>query len=207
MIERLTYLISTCKGYEAPLARLLASMPRDAHAIVVSGGHEARRVYYRNDRAHIEVPYTGYDYTALIEVVQGDWELSDHLFLLHDTMEMGPEADSLIRLADPALDSVAAWGGECNLCLYRADYLQTCRAQFRGLKNCSKLYAVEMEGFLWRQLPENRRGAYPGHRFESAASPAYIDGAPRRRIAYAGVDIVKYKANWGQDWPPAVVRP
>jgi hypothetical protein len=98
------------------------------------------------------------------------------------------------------------WGGECNLALYRADYLHQCRAQLFGLKNCSKHYAVEMEGFLWRQLPETQRGVYPGDIAIGEASAPY-GGVARQCVRYAGVDLIKWKANWGQIWPPSVVTP
>ena len=210
MIEHLTYLISSCKGYEAPLTRLLLSMRAagiDMRSIlVVAGGHPVEGRSFWHAIPIVEVTYTAYDYTALIEYVEKHWELTDHLFLLHDTMEIGAETDRLIREADPEKDATAVWGGECNLALYRADYLRSCRAQMRGLKNCSKLYAVEMEGFLWRQLPEERRGTYPGGIAIGDDQPTYA-GAARQRVHYAGVDIVKWKANYGQAWPPAVVTP
>jgi hypothetical protein len=208
MIDKLTYIVSTCKGYEAALQRLLNSIPGHAHAIVVSGGHMTRRVRYVADRTeHIDVTHTSYDYTALIELVEHmhDWS-HGHVFLLHDTMELSPDSDRLIRDADPALDCVAAWGGECNLALYRVDYLHRMRARTLALKNCSKLRAVEMEGFLWRHLPPERRGAYPGDIAIGDEQPIY-GGAARVPVTYTGVGITKYKANWGQLWPPSVVTP
>jgi len=206
MSNRVTYLISSCKGYEAPLARLLASLPADAHAFVVVGGHERRRPRLSASIAHVEVSHNSYDYTALIEYIEGDWTFFDHLFLLHDTMELGPDAARLIHQAPANAKATAVWGGECNLGLYRADYLHECRAQILGLKNCSKRYAVEMEGFLWRQLPESERASYPGDIAIGEAEQAYA-GAERQRVHYAGVDITKWKANWGQTWPPSVVTP
>jgi hypothetical protein len=206
MIEQLSYIISTCAGYEVPLSRLLASMPTAAHVLIVSGGEKGRRSHHKRNRSRIDVTHTSYDYTALIELIEHPWRLSDHVFLLHDTMEMGRRADDLIRQADPAHLATAVWGGECNLGLYRADYLHSRGKDILALKDCTKLQAVEAEGFLWRQLPEDQRGTYDGIIHVERVEPVY-GGMPRQRISYAGVDIVKWKANWGQSWPPAVVTP
>lgn len=204
------YMVSTCKGYEGPLDVLLHSMRTsgiDPRAItVVSGGHAAPGRRFWTSVPIYEVPHNSYDYTALIELVEMNGWIDRHLFLLHDTMELGPDSDRLIRAADPMMDATAVWGGECNLALYRVDYLMQCRAQLFGLKNCSKHYAVEMEGFLWRQLPDDRRGVYPGGIAIGEASAPY-GGVARQCVRYEGVDLIKWKANWGQIWPPSVVTP
>lgn len=204
----LGYLISTVAGYEGPLERLLASMPPLADVAVVSGRGGHRTASEGFSHVHITVPHNSYDYTALIDLVEHprSYPSWSHVFLLHDTMELGPNADALIRQADPALDAVAVWGGECNLALYRVDYLLSRRDEILALKDCTKLRAVEVEGFLWRSCPEARRGTYPGGQEITDPTTAY-SGAQRRRIYYAGVDLIKWQANWGQAWPPNVVTP
>lgn len=208
MIDKLGYLISSHNEYQAPLQRLLMSLPTSRDAIAVVGGcagYTERQIIVRQ----YEVPHNSYDYTALIDFVEhrdfypARWS---HVFLLHDTMELSRESDRLIRNADPALDAVAVWGGECNLGLYRVDYLLSRRAEILALKNCTKLRAVEVEGFLWRTLPEDRRGSYPGPAHLEPTRAIY-GGASRQGIVYEGVGITKYKANWGQAWPPNVVTP
>ncbi len=209
MIERLGYLISSHKDYEAPLQRLLASLPGTADALVVVGGYAQRRLVEVTDRTHyVVVDHNSYDYTALIEFVEhpATYPAWSHVVLLHDTMELGPHADRLIRQADPARDSVAAWGGECNLALYRVDYLLRRRVEILALRNCTKLQAVEAEGFLWRSLPDGRRGSYDGG-IDIGPTKAIYEGAERQAVHYLSVDIVKHKANWGQTWPPSVVTP
>lgn len=209
MIERLGYLISSHKGYEAPLARLLASLPETAEAIVVVGGYAERRALEVTDHTcYITTNHNSYDYTALIDFVDrpGAYPAWSHVFLLHDTMELGPQADAIIRSADPEKDATAPHGAECNLGLYRVDYVLERRHDLWALRNCTKLQAVEVEGFLWRSLPEHRRGSFEGDQQTGEPSAAY-GGAPRQRVYYAGVDIVKWKANWGQTWPPNVVTP
>lgn len=211
MIERLGYPISSHKGYEAPLQRLTMALPygiltRDVRAVV--GGHAERSSGHMIGVEHIYVPHNSFDYTALIDFAEHaeDYPFWTHVFLLHDTMELGPDSDRLIRQADPALKATAVWGGECNLALYRVDYLLQCRAQLFGLKNCSKHYAVEMEGFLWRQLPDAERGSYPGGIAVGEVSAPY-GGVERQCVRYEGVDLTKWKANWGQTWPASVVTP
>lgn len=175
---------------------------------VVVGGHAGRSTGHYVLVEQIYVPHNSYDYTALIDFVEHpeNYPAWSHVFLLHDTMELGPNAEVIIRSADSTLYAVAPHGGECNLGLYRTDYVRACRAQLYGLKNCSKLYAVKMEGFLWRQLPDEQRGTYPGG-IEISEPEQVYGGAARQRVYYAGVDIVKWKANWGQTWPPSVVTP
>jgi len=212
MIDRLGYLISSHKGYEAPLERLLSSMRNvvdDDDITIVAGGHDIPGVMlYGPILPYVAVTHNSYDYTALIDVAEtparyARWDL---VFLLHDTMELGADSDRLIRQADPALDCVAVWGGECNLCLYRVDYLLSKRQAILALKDCTKLDAVTAEGFLWRQLPPDRRGVYPGGIDIEYTQPIY-GGVERQRVMYTGVGITKWKANWGQVWPPNVVTP
>lgn len=208
MIETLGYLISSHVAYQAPLQRLLLSLPTARDAVAIVGGHVAyaeRQIIVRQ----YEVPHNSYDYTALIDLVEHrDWYPArwSHVFLLHDTMELSPDSDRLIRQADPTLDAVAVWGGECNLGLYRVDYLLSRRDDLLALKDCTKLRAVEHEGFLWRTCPEDRRGTYPGGIDIDYAQPIY-GGVERQKVTYTGVGIIKYKANWGQTWPPSVVTP
>ncbi|MGH8597033.1 MAG: hypothetical protein ACREXT_10295, partial [Gammaproteobacteria bacterium] len=188
MIERenLGYIISTVVGYEAPLTRLLASMPMHAHCAIVAGRGGNRTESETSFGISVNVPHNSFDYTALIDLVEypdsyPDWS---HVFLLHDTMELGPQSDILIRSVDPTLASIAAWGGECNLCLYRVDYLASRRDEIVALKDCTKLRAVQAEGFLWRTLSEGRRGSSIGEQEITEPTAAYA-GAPRRRIYYA----------------------
>ncbi len=211
MIERLGYLISSHKDYVAPLARLLASMQNIHRPLiaVVSGGHAETSHAHATDGALVCcVTHNSYDYTALIDFVEHPDDYPDwsHVFLLHDTMELGMDSSASIRQADPSLDSVAAWGGECNLALYRVDYLLRRRDAILALKDCTKLQAVEAEGFLWRSLPPDRRGVYPGG-IDIDYTQAVYGGMERQRVVYTGVDITKWKANWGQLWPPTVVTP
>jgi hypothetical protein len=210
MIERIGYLISSHTAYQAPLQRLLMAMPstiatRDIVAVVGGCAERARRQIIVRQ---IEVEHTSYDYTALIDLVEHpeSYPAWSHIFLLHDTMELGPRADQLIRAADPEKDATAAWGGECNLALYRADYLHRRRDELRSLKDCTKFRAVQVEGFLWRTLSDERRGIYAGDITIGEPEKVY-GGTARQRVYYAGVDVVKWKANWGQTWPPNVVTP
>jgi len=210
MIERLGYLMSSCAGYETPLQHLLTHIPpniatRDCRAVV--GGYRERSTHQIITQ-QIFVAHQSFDYTALVDLVEhaDEYPAWSHVFLLHDTMELSPDSDQLIRTADPSLDCVAVWGGECNLALYRVDYLLSKRQAILALKDCTKLDAVTAEGFLWRQLPPERRGTYPGGIDIAYAEPIY-GGVERQRVMYTGVGITKWKANWGQVWPPNVVTP
>lgn len=207
MIADFAYLISSHASYHAPRQRLLGSMAGiDPARIVVVVGESAGDTRIDGIR-HIGVPYRAFDYTALIAYVESDgWGLPEHLFLLQDTMELGPDADALIRQADPTHKATVAFGGQCNLGLYRADYLRHRAPFLTALKHCSKLASVESEGMLWRSLGPLERGSYGGSCVEAGTAIVY-GGAARLKEHYTGVDVIKYKANWGQTWPPAVVTP
>lgn len=207
MIDTFAYLVASNVAYAAPRARLLGSMGGiDPARIVVVVGESAGDTVIDGVR-HIGVPYRAFDYTALIAFVESDgWGLPAHLFLLHDTMELGPNADRLIRQADPAHNATVAFGGQCNLGLYRADYLRR-RAPFLvALKGCSKLASVESEGMLWRSLSPHERGSYGGACLEVGTAIVY-GGAARMKEVYTGVDVIKYKANWGQNMHAMVTTP
>lgn len=195
------YLISSCIGYERPLGALMDSLfeiMESWEGKAVIGGYPAHEDRLMTSlRAY--VPHISYDYTALIDLVEYPADYPDwtHVFLLHDTMQLGPQSDALIRQADPALQAVAVWGGQCNLALYRVDYLLSQREQLLRLKNCTKQQAVEAEGFLWRQLPAEQRGAYGGSCEVLGIGQPYGQ-AERIKEYYSGVDVIKWKANWGQ---------
>ncbi len=199
VIERLGYLISSCAGYERPLQRLALSMSAPTRDIVAVVGGHAQRGLHQIIVPQMWVTHTSYDYTAPIDFVEHPADYPDwsHVFLLHDTMEAGPNADALIRQANPEHKATAVWGGQCNLLLLRADYARACARQILALKDCSKAQAIAAEGQLWRQLPERERGVYGGLHWVDHPTAVY-GGAERMVEHYTGVDLVKYKANWGQ---------
>lgn len=190
MIPSLCYLISSNIAYREPLNQLLHSM--DYAAFIVIGGCKdtGSVVNYRM------VSHNSFDYTALIEFIDFEKQPS-HVFLLHDTMEFTPETDALVRSADPEMDATAAVdGGQCNLCLFRTDYLMTKREQILKMRNCTKLEAVQFEGVLWKDAP--KRAVYPNATVDVLCESPVYGGAVRRTERYNAVRILKHKASWGQ---------
>src|SRR5262245_1962644 len=128
MISAVGYLISTHIGYAGPLEHLLLSMKHIDPSVVfiVSGGHDRYNEVKRQDGHRVfEVPHNSFDYTALITLVEQNWAVPDHLFPLHDTMELGPNAVRLIASAPDDCPAVAVWHGFCNLMLLRTDYVRS----------------------------------------------------------------------------------
>lgn len=203
------YLISSHITYGPPLERLLDSMrdvaPADIFVAVGGLEDEPGWMHYRSALLTV-VDHNSYDYTALITMLEDGWQVPDHLFLLHDTMAFGPETVRRIHEADPAHVATAVWGGQCNLMLLRTDYVRARARDILALKNCSKQAAIAAEGFLWREAPEDARGSYPGRFFERGTARPY-GGAARIQEYYEGVDLVKWKANWGQAPQQPVVTP
>lgn len=192
MINEFAYLISSCEGYEPALYRLLDSMAGipSGRQIIYTGGCQLA--------GGNKVTHNSFEYTALIEFVLGEPTGFEHVFLLHDTMELSPETDSLIRQAHADDDATAAVpGGQCNLCLFRTDYLLSQRERILAMRNCTKLEAVQFEGALFKLAP--RQALYPNAVCETDChARAVYNGAVRIREWYKSVGIVKHKANYGQ---------
>jgi hypothetical protein len=200
MINRVGYLISTNINYTAALERLLKSMEfiNKGDVFIVSGGHSSPMYFMREDGyQEWHVTHNSFDYTALICLIENQWPLPDHIFLLHDTMELGERADGLIKSAPADLQAFAVWQGFCNLMLLRTEYANSRAKEILALKNCTKQHAVDAEGFLWRTL-NTPSAHYPGECLIKYSDLVY-HGAQRRVVYYTGVDITKYQANWGQN--------
>ena len=121
-------------------------------------------------------------------------------------MEFGMNTDYLVRQADPDVDATAVYGGQCNLALYRADYLlsHTMWKFIQDRRNMSKLDSIFFEGKLVH-LTTNAK-AYPGDLQMLGVEYPYSN-VPRMKEYYSGIDLVKWKANWGQNMSNLVTRP
>lgn len=148
--------------------------------------------------AHRVVPVIGdsFDMTALITVLERNWDVGSHVVLMHDTMWMTPETPKLIEQANPQIWATAAFGGQCNLGLYRMDYLISRKDEILRQKNCTKKEAIQFEGRLWRECPI--REEFPDARMEELGIERPYGGAERMIELYTSVGIYKAKANRGQ---------
>lgn len=193
MIPSFCYLISSNVAYQEPLKRLLGSMSvSHDHFVVIGGCKDTGCVL--NYRI---VNHDSFDYTALIEFLDFEKQPS-HVFLLHDTMEFTAETDALVRSADPEMDATAAVDGcQCNLGLFRTDYLLTKRAEILKMRNCTKLEAVQFEGVLWKDAP--KRAVYPNGTVDVVSETAVYGGAIRRTERYNALKLFKHKSSWGQE--------
>lgn len=214
MIEDVTYVINTHGDYGKPLERLLDSMayiPSD-RIVIVRGGATTAFVYdeFYGTRLQpiltVEVDHDSYDYTGVLAMQDYGIPTADHVFFLQDTMEFGMNTDYLVRSANADAEATAVYGGQCNLVLYRADYLmsQTMWQFIQNQRNISKLASIQYEGWLFH-LAE-RKGAYVGDLFMRGIEYPYSD-VPRMKEFYSGIDLVKWKANWGQNMHALVTRP
>jgi hypothetical protein len=219
---KIGYLINTHAGYLAPLKRLLETITaagvEPERVLIVSGGnliHGIPRVQRFLGYSLLEVEHDSWDYTALIELLMfancgGEFFENTHFFCLQDTMEFGLRTDELLATADPEKWATAAFGGQCNLVLYRKDYLVAMRFFILARRNGSKEQSIEHEGALWKMLTQNlshrHEGAFPGAHEVTGKGKPYSD-VERIREYYPGVDIVKWKANYGQNFNAMVVRP
>lgn len=203
------YLISSNIRYGEPLQRLLKSMeyvPNQRKLVSIGGydgcphvrmgtleGEGQPNIFYSN--------HNSFDYTALIDWLSTVASYADltHVFLLHDTMELTPESDALISAADPTMDATAAYeGAQCNLALFRTDWLMKNSDRILAMRNCTKAQAVAFEGVLWKDAP--RRALYPNPTVKILNEGTVYDGGNTRRTElYESCGVVKYKSSWGQD--------
>lgn len=172
-----TYLVS-CFQDNAPRMRLFDSMKAaeiTSEAIMTIG--------------------ESFDYSAIIEVLEDGRDVGDHVVLLHDTMEVTPETPALIEQADAHSGAVAAFGGQCNLGLYRMDYLMARRSDILAMKNCTKKQAIDFEGRLWRECPTKTH--FPNGQCIVEGKGRPYGGAERITELYTALMIRKFKANYG----------
>lgn len=195
------YLISSHRKYKEPLERLLRSMSyiNPERKFVAIGGCDDRHMAVNLGALTLNVEHNSFDYTALIEVLEHPPVGFSHVFLLHDTMEISPETDALIDRADPTMDAVAAYpGGQCNLCLFRTDWLMRNRDRILAMRNCTKDEAVKFEGVLFKDAP--RQAVFPNAECRVLSeAPVYEGGLKRRTELYTSVQILKFKSSWGQE--------
>lgn len=195
------YAISSHIKYREPLGRLFWSMstiPSARKFAVVGGSKRGCYMGLIENAISIEVDHNSFDYTALIYLIESNPIGFTHVFLLHDTMELTPATDALIAAADPTMDAVAAFpGGQCNLCLFRTDYLLANRERILAMRNCTKHQAVAFEGALFKDAP--RQALFPNATVTvEAERVVYTDGAVRRVEFYHAIATRKFKASWGQ---------
>lgn len=192
----IAYLINSAVEYTAPLEMLFDSLAPQTNTIyIVAGGAKEYTHSTFAGVPYITVTHRSYDYTGLIELLDKDIP-ETHVFCLQDTMIAGPQFTRLVETADTDMDAVAVFGGQCNLVLYSVEYLRRQRAFTEKMRNCSKKMSIDYEGHLWKIAP--RKGHYPGT-CECDFSIHYPYGpTPRIKEYYGGVDIIKYKANYGQ---------
>lgn len=203
MIDSVGYIISSNINYEQPLQYLLNSMS-NVDRMVVIGGFNSRHA--SSDKRLVWVSHNSYDYTGIIEFLEHTFDFHSHVFMLHDTMEFGEKTDELIRTADPEMYVTSVWGGQCNLGLYRVDYLLSLKNTILSWKNCSKQDAIKYEGLLYELCPIEHRQSYPGT-YSVIGEDSVYGGESRIIEYYDGVQIKKYKANWGQKGSGEIIRP
>lgn len=205
-----TYLISSHVRYALPLQYLLQSMrqiSRDRIIVVVGGAPKFEHLEEEWGTVW-RVPHNSFDYTAAIEFCRRQ-PPAEHLFLLHDTCEFQPDTDTRICEANPAKWATAAYeGAQCNFMLLKREWLLYNRARLELLTNCTKLKAIQKEGFLWKRCVEHHRAIYPDPSMEVVDyEDRTYNGAHRICERYNSINLLKRKACYGQNMHDLTITP
>lgn len=204
------YVIATNPIYkDLTIPRLLKSLdiakvPLEQRAIFVAKGCSPKEAFCIIDFNVYGVPYMSYELTALIGAVDvGLDNLYTHVFLLHDTCEVGPDfAKRTVANADPDADVTAVWGGMCSFGLYRTDFLRDIyKSYLEPLKNCDKHTSMINEGAIFRRKLGTVANYSNDTWSEHGMRDIYGTGQQRLVEYYGSVDMFKYKSNFGQTQP------
>lgn len=205
MGEEIYYLIASSSKYFAlTLPVLLKSIPeerkRDFYIIVNNNPLQGYRVL-----DNVGAKFTldnSWEYSVLIDVVKfPDMYPPEYIFLLHDTCRLGMDFFKKAESFPEGIDAASPFGGQCNIGLFKKSYLLEKKDFILSLQNCTKEQEIQAEGVLFRTAPKNY--IYPVKEWEEpykvvGFQDIYHTGTNRMIEHYPGVDLYKYKSNWGQ---------
>jgi hypothetical protein len=193
---QVNYIINSHIAYKDALDNLLASMSYidpSRYKIVIGGAKE--RVVVDN---RIYVTHNSFDFTGIIDMLRYGWELGNWIMCLQDTMQFNPDTDALINHFDAKKSAIAVFGGQCNLVTYHRSVIEGYAGFFLENINLSKKQSIDFEGYPYKLLPENERGSYYSN-CEVIGTTRLPNGNVDRIIErYTAINLLKYKANYGQ---------
>jgi hypothetical protein len=215
---RVTYCIPTCKANAAISLKILIPSMIDCgisvdDIIIVEGGHNQREQYVDNFGAlHINTNHNSFDYTAIIEVVESNFNLN-YIFNIHDTCRVGPKFKGIVDSANYTYDKIAAYHNNINgasmaMGLIKYSYLLKHKQLIQTFKNTdysheglkkAKYNAVVIEDSLFWNLSDTVCGTFSRgtDRIEMGIQPTY-KGLDRLVEYYEPLDLYKFKSNYGQ---------
>jgi len=146
------------------------------------------------------VQYGAYEHTALIGAVEFSLPY-DAVFLLHDTCEVGPNFEQLVKDGASDNDMTVIWNAMCGFGLYKLSLLHRIKPYLDGLKDCDKHTAMVQEGQIFRSKM-GTASVYPNDSYINKGTQDIYGTGKHRLIEYYGaVDLYKYKANYGNTTP------
>lgn len=207
-MKDVTYIINTHSKYTIPLEKLLDSMsyvPRDRIVVVIADSKVRDEILVLPDGMRlVHADHNSFDYTGAIALFTHGIATADHVFFLQDTMEFGMNTDYFIRKARNA-EAVAAFGGQCNLVLYRRNYLESKKQYILERRNLNKLESIMHEGTLWKMADDAI--SFPNSTMQVLGTGNPYGGAERIKEYYDSIDLVKWKANYGQNMHSLILHP
>ena len=159
----------------------------------------------------IKSSHTAYEWGALWAAMKclPDMDDNSYVFMLHDTMDIGPEFYSRmcsvpykgspdivagVLVWDKTKNRMCVWN---NVGMYRMKFLRRAKNYLEALHGKSREYCVELEHDLNKKVPSLANLAfsvttYPGHGQWYDEGPYDYHGAKRSRRYFSALDITKY---------------
>ena len=201
---KLGILVNSHTDYQAALVLLLHTLRGWPDIAVVQGGYKETGGLVLRDVPVTKATHDSYDCTSLIELIRDSSGIlpgCTHVLCLQDTMQAGSRTLPILRSWRPKeFKAHAAWGGLCNLVIYERDYLESKAEFINQQRNHSKLDSIKLEGSLYHQVPDHlRTGLLHCGRPETRGIHHPYNDTPRLLEYYRCLDLIKWKANYGQN--------
>lgn len=171
--------------------------------IIYIGGSDYNYTKIEHNITYNYITHNSFDYTALIELSETPIPC-DYYFYLHDTCEVESyfkeELLKNINYIDKNIDSIYLTKqhiGICNIGLYKSDILYKFKNELKKLINCTKIKAVDYEGFIFKSTNSTH---FLNDNVEWCNFDTVYNGVMRKIENYKHIGVKKYKANWGQSF-------
>ena len=193
--KKLKYVIATTRRYyNTTLPVILESMRTISIDDIIIVINDCRNEVQYKDYRTFCVEHNAFEYSALIYLSEINFQESEYVFLLHDTMVCGSRFESLSKSFTKGPDVILCHSkGFTNMGAYKTHFLNNSQHVLCGYKKIDKARAVEIEGNFFRTVPSY----YADARSYNLERNVDFYGTGTSRIVdyYPAVDVSKVGAN------------